>query len=140
MNNAVTESREMDELEAQEIFTEDTETVEDTETAEETQDRESTMQKVGYKVELSREYNFNGKKIKEIDLSRLEDLTTRDAEEIDKIMAKLSHYPRNRYRDTLYCKHIAMRATGLPADFFDMLRWKDMDEVTSRVTIYFLLG
>lgn len=94
--------------------------------------------RIPYVIPLEKEYDLDGKKIKEVDLSGLEDLTTLDAQEIDSVMSKMKYYPQNKFKDILYTKHIAMRATGLPVEFFNSLSFKDMQSITSRVAIYFL--
>lgn len=97
--------------------------------------------KVSYKIRLANEYRtMDGERVREIDLSGLEDLTTMDAQQIDRIMDKLNHYPRNRYRDTVCCKHIAMLVTGYDADFFNQMKWVDMNRIVSRIAIYFLFN
>lgn len=101
-------------------------------------DGKGINESLSYIVPLSREYRIMDKIVKEVDLSGLEDLTTLDAQEIDRVMAKMNYSPRNKFRDTLYTKHLAMRATGLPVEFFNMLNIKDMEAITSRVAIYFL--
>ncbi|MDE6054775.1 MAG: hypothetical protein K2G55_13675 [Lachnospiraceae bacterium] len=95
-------------------------------------------EKIPYVVPLSKTYQFEGESIKEVDLSGLEDLTTADGEYVDRVMAKLNYHPRDKYRDITYTKHIAMRATNLPIEFFNMLKWKDQQAITSRIGIYFL--
>ncbi|MGN0338659.1 MAG: hypothetical protein ACI4EE_14290 [Lachnospiraceae bacterium] len=95
-------------------------------------------ERMPYTVTLSKAYNLEGKEIKEVDLSGLEDLTTADAEYIERVMEKLNHYPRNRFKDITYTKHIAMKVTNLPIEFFNSLKWKDQQAITSRIGIYFL--
>lgn len=95
-------------------------------------------EKLPYVINLSKTYNFGGKEIKSVDLSGLEDLTTADAEYIDRVMAKMNYHPRNKYNDITYTKHIAMRVTNLPIEFFNFLKWKDQQAITSRIAIYFL--
>jgi hypothetical protein len=99
---------------------------------------EDLNEKLPYTVKLSQTYNFEGKQISEVDLSGLEDLTTADAGYIDRVMAKLNYHPRDKFRDIVYTKHIAMKVTNLPIEFFNGLKWKDMQAVTSRIAIYFL--
>ena len=108
-------------------------------TAEPEETAEEINEQLSYVVTLSKEYDLSGKKIKEVDLGGLVDLTTADAQDIDRIMEKMRYYPQNKYRDIMYTKHIAMRVTGLPVEFFNHLSWKDMQTITSRITIYFLL-
>lgn len=91
-----------------------------------------------YEVPLSREYAIGSEKISKIDMSGLEKLTTRDGEYVDRVLAKLGHNPGNKFKDTTYCKFIAMRATGLPLDFFNGLDLRDMTLVEAKVYFYFL--
>lgn len=93
---------------------------------------------VPYVIPLSKTYRFEGEEIREIDLSGLEDLTTADGEYVDRVMVKLNHHPRDKFRDITYTKHIAMRVTNLPIEFFNMLKWKDQQTITSRIALYFL--
>jgi hypothetical protein len=105
---------------------------------EETKGKKNINEILPYVINLSKEYDFDGKKIQQVDLSGLEDLTTRDAEYIDHVMSKLQYHPTDKFRDTTYTKHIAMRVTGLPVEFFNSLRWKDQQAITARITLYFL--
>lgn len=100
-----------------------------------------TKVQIPYVVKLSRAYDKgNGEKIDTIDLSGMENLTTMDAQEVDQIVSKLGYVPRNKWRDTLYTKHVAVKATGLTVEFFNALAWKDMEDITSMVAVYFLLS
>lgn len=99
----------------------------------------SINDRIPYVVELSRAYDdMNGGSIREIDLSRLQDLTTLDAEYIERVMDKMGHHPADRFRDTTYTKHVAMRVTGFPVELFNALNWKDMRSITARVAVHFL--
>lgn len=89
---------------------------------------------------LSKEYEFDGKKIDRLDFSKLPDLTTRDLEYADRILANLQHDPGDKYRDTMWAKYIAVRATGLVPDFFNGLSMRDMLGIVGVVRTYFLLG
>lgn len=101
-------------------------------------EEEDLNAKIPYTVPLSKEYKLDGEIIKEVDLSGLEDLTTIDGQELDRVMAKMNYRPKDKFRDILYTKHIAMRASGLPIEFFNSLSLKDMQAITSRVAVYFL--
>jgi hypothetical protein len=101
-------------------------------------DNDDINAKMPYNVKLSRTYSFNGAEISEVDLGGLEDLTTADAEYVERVMSKLNYHPRDKFRDITYTKHIAMRVTGYPIEFFNMLKWKDMQGITSRIAIHFL--
>lgn len=91
-----------------------------------------------YVIPLSKAYNLEGKEISEVDLSGLDDLTTTDGEYVDRVIAKMGYHPKDKFRDITYIKHIAMRVTNLPIEFFNSLKWKDMQTIASRITVYFL--
>ena len=86
----------------------------------------SLNDRLPYVVELTKAYDLEGQKIDKVDLSGLEDLTTADAEYMDRVMAKMDYHPKQKYQDITYTKHIAMRVTNLPIEFFNSLRWKDL--------------
>ncbi len=98
---------------------------------------EKINRELSYEVELTREYDFDGERIRKVDLSGLKELTTVDGTEIDQVMERMNHEPRNKFRDLTYTKHIAMRVTGLPVEFFNNLIWKDMERIKN-ITLYFL--
>ena len=91
-----------------------------------------------YEGELTREYDFDGERIRKVDLSGLKELTTVDGTEIEQVMERMNQEPRNKFRDRTYTKHIAMRVTGLPVEFFNNLIWKDMERIKNRITLYLL--
>ncbi len=97
-----------------------------------------------YNVHFDKEYEFdngNGnKKYKSLDLSGLLDLTTVDGEIFDRMLEKVGHMPKNKFKDTTYTKYVAMKVTGLPVEFFNMLSIRDMWKVTAVVYMFFLLG
>ena len=93
---------------------------------------------IPFVIPLSMEYKFGEEKIKEVDLSGLVNLNTLDGQEIDRVMEAMNWHPRSKFRDTLYTKHIAMRVTGYPVEFFNALSWKDMEGIKDRITIFFL--
>lgn len=101
-------------------------------------DPENINDALPYVIPLSKTYNLDGKEIREVDLSGLEDMTTADGEYIDRVMAKMKYHPKDKFRDITYTKHIAMRVTNLPVEFFNSLRWKDMQAISSRISVYFL--
>lgn len=97
-----------------------------------------------YEVKLSKEYEFdNGDGIKKycsIDLSGLDDLTTTDGEVFDRMLERQNHAPVNKLKDTSYVKYVAMKVTGLPVEFFNMLSLRDMQNIIAVVHYYFLYG
>lgn len=93
-----------------------------------------------YTCLLTREYEWGGKKIKALDMWGLLDLRTVDLEYVDMVLAKMGHAPQNKYRDTTFQKHIAMRATGFSVEFFNMLSVRDMIMIGAKVYAFFLYG
>ncbi len=102
------------------------------------EDMENINDKLPYVIKMSRSYHLDGKEIREVDLSGLEDLTTKDGEYIERVMSKMGYHPKDKFRDLTYTKHIAMRVTNLPIEFFNALRWKDLQAISSRISVYFL--
>lgn len=95
-----------------------------------------------YEVKFRKAYDFNDgsgmKSYSSIDLSGLADLTTIDGEVFDRILAKQRHTPASKIKDTIYTKFVAMKVTGLPVEFFDMLDLRDMMDVTAVIAYHFL--
>lgn len=110
---------------------------------QETEETEA-MEENPYEVKLSREYSFydgtQEKTYDTLDLSGLVDLTTVDGEMFDRVLQKMNYRPANKFNDLTYCKHVAMKVTGLPAEFFNMLSIRDMIIITSVVYHFFLFG
>lgn len=103
------------------------------------QTEDSSAGRIPLIVALSQEYSFEGKKIKEVDLSGLDKLTTVDGEYIEAVMNRMGHHVRDKFRDITYTKHIAMKVTELPVEFFNQLKWKDQVNITATITYYFLM-
>lgn len=97
-----------------------------------------------YTVYFDKEYTFETgeetKKYETLDLSGLTELTTTDGEIFDRVLVRLGHRPVNKFNDTTYCKHVAMKVTGLPVEFFDKLSIRDMQKVVAVVYYFFLFG
>lgn len=91
-------------------------------------------------VKLKRKYSYAGKEYEEIDLSNLANFTVVDGELLDRIMLTINHSPRNKFTDFTYCKHVAMRATGLPAEFFNRISYHDMLNVMAVIRYFFIVG
>ncbi len=88
--------------------------------------------------EFRKPYTFEGKTYTEIDLSPITGFNTRDMQAIETAFAKTRHAPEKKWFDVLYMKIIAMRATGLPVEFFDGMLMKDFLEIEARIRAYFL--
>lgn len=84
-------------------------------------------------------YKFEEKEYDKIDLSGMRKMGTTDAQDLDDVMRAMGRVLVNKFRDTMYCKHVAMRATSLPVEFFNMLSMKDINEVENVVQYYFLV-
>lgn len=84
-------------------------------------------------------YKFDGKEYGKLDLSGMRELGTVDGQELDDVMRAMGRVLVNKFRDTMYDKHVAMRATKLPVEFFNMLSMKDMYEIENTVQYYFLV-
>lgn len=91
-------------------------------------------------VDFTRKYEFDGKTYDSIDLSGLVDLTTEDLELFDRVLIRLDHRPQNKFNDTTYAKHVAMKVTKLPVEFFNQLGLRDMLIVVGVIHSYFLFG
>ena len=102
------------------------------------EDLQNQLKAIGLTAEFRKKYSFDGKEYDKLDLSGLNKLTTLDAQHIDEVMESMGHHPAQKYKDTLFCKHVAMMVTGLPVEFFNQLSWIDMNEIVSRVGLYFL--
>ena len=51
----------------------------------------------------------------------------------------MKHSPgANKYTDTMYMKHMAMRVTGKPLEFFNTMSMRNFEEVKGRLLMYFL--
>lgn len=93
-----------------------------------------------YKVRFKLPYTFEGKEYTELDLSGLMDMTQSDAEYLDRVMQRMNHrITGNKFDDSLYIKHVAMKATGLPIEFFSNMKWSNFEDVRSTIKLYFLL-
>ena len=107
-------------------------------------DTEAAEEDDNYIVEFQNEYEYMSglevKKIKSVDLSGLLELTCTDGEILDRILIKLNHRPQNRFTDTTYCKHVAAKVTGLPLEFFNTLKIRDMMLIVARINYFFLFG
>ncbi len=100
----------------------------------------ATADKDRFVVLLEKEYEWNKEKITQLDLSGVQNLTTSDLEYADRVLELMRRNPKNKYMDTTYQKHVAMRITGLPAEFFNKLKLRDMLTIVAVLYNYFLFG
>ncbi len=100
---------------------------------------EEKIPEIKYRAVFDSPHFFEGKEYKELDLSGVRNLTTRDAEALDTTMQLIKHSPGgNKFYDTTYMKHLAVRATGMPIEFFNSMSMKNFEQVKGRLLIYFL--
>ncbi len=88
-------------------------------------------------IKLSRTYTFEGKDIKELDLSGLDDLDAKDMMEADKFLARNGGISATPEMTTAYTCFIASRAAALPVEFFLRLKPKDAVRVKNTVMGFF---
>ena len=73
------------------------------------------------KVIFQKPFNFEGKEYKEVDLSNIENLATKDLIEADKIFNNTGQVALMNEMATGYTCIIASKATELPIEFFENL-------------------
>lgn len=113
------------------------------ELTDEEQQEEKAMQEAAeetHTLHLTKTYRVGNEEIDTIDFSGLEDLTTKDLEFADRVLARMNHAPDDKFTDSLWNRMIAVRATGLPSAFFTELSARDMLAVVGTQRRYFLLG
>ena len=90
-----------------------------------------------YVIKLSKEYTFEGKKYTQIDLSKLEDMTTMDMMEAQRAMQRAGVVSTAPQTTLPYCMSLAATATGYPIEFFNGLPIKDANAVWAKIIIFF---
>lgn len=97
-------------------------------------------EKVDNVIELSRKYRFEGEIIDKIDLSGIENVSGEKAQEIDKLYRKITQMPSASPELTPdYAMATASILTGLPAEFFKNISFKDITKMKNRI-VNFLYG
>ena len=105
----------------------------------EAEDIVKQIKEMRFTVHFSKPYIFEGEEYKELDLSPIQDLTTKDLIYIDKVYAGLhKSAPLVRYTDTQYVELVAKRALNKPIEFFNQMSAKDFSEVMGVISAYFL--
>ena len=88
---------------------------------------------------LSKEYDFEGKKIKQIDLSGLDDITAEDMIQANRVLTNNGTVAVLTETTLEYDLIIAASASHLPIEFYKRLKPVDAIAVKNRVTS-FLFG
>lgn len=86
------------------------------------------------RVKLSKTYEFEGRKIDELDLSGLENLTADDLVRAGKIYANNGNISAVRELDLEYTLTVAADISDLPIEFYHQLSARDAMKVKNRVT------
>ncbi len=92
-----------------------------------------------YTVKFNPPHIYEGEEYTELDLSKVRELSTKDAELLDRTMQLMKHYPGgNKFNDSTYMKHMAIMVTGKPIEFFNTMSMRNFEEVKGRLMMYFL--
>ena len=90
-----------------------------------------------YLIKLSKEYEFEGNKYNEIDLSKIEDLKSTDLDKIDKVYQNSGGMPLLAEMSRGYAMLVASEVTGLPKEFFDNLPAKESIRIKNVISNFF---
>lgn len=116
------------------------------ETKTKSTDEETTMQIIEdneievvdeRKVKFGKSYIFDGVTYTELDLSRINDLTSRDMIEAEKRLNRTGDVSLVKEMTLEYALFIAAKATNLPIEFFYDLRPSDALKIKNRVQVFF---
>lgn len=88
-------------------------------------------------VVFSKEYDFEGTKIKEIDMSGMENITARDMIYAGRALSNSGNTSTTPEMQLEYALTIASRATGTPVEFFYTLVPRDAFKVRGVVNRFF---
>lgn len=91
-----------------------------------------------YIVKLKKEYEFEGKKFKEINLSGLEDLNARDLTKAEKIFASGGNIAPVNEMAIGYICIIAAEVTDKPIDFYENMKAKDIISIKNIIADFLL--
>ena len=91
-------------------------------------------------LKLTREYEFEGEKISELDFSGFEDkITTEDMIRASDVLTRAGRMAVTPERDPQYCAHIAEAVTGRPYKFLRTLKITDLKLMRNKVTTFFFV-
>lgn len=91
-----------------------------------------------YIIELEKEFEFEGKKYSKIDMSKLDELTTEDILQIEKMYTAEGNIIITTSDMTLeYAILTAIKTTNLPKEFFLKLPPKEAKKICRVVTNFF---
>ncbi len=88
-------------------------------------------------VKFSKPYTFEDDTYDGLDMSCLENLTTRDLADIEKKFYRQGITSMTPENTVTYAKIVAQKVTGLPIEFFEQLPLREMMKIKSRVVNFF---
>jgi len=88
-------------------------------------------------VSLSKEYNFEGEKIKEIDFSGLENVTAKTMIKANKVLTSAGDVQLLPESSLHYALIIASECTKYPIEFYEQLCPKDAMKIKNTVATFF---
>lgn len=88
-------------------------------------------------VALSKTYDFEGEKIREIDFSGLEDITAKSMIKANKVLANSGDIQVLPESSLHYALVIASESTGYPFEFYEKLKPVDAMKIKNTVTSFF---
>lgn len=88
-------------------------------------------------VKFGKPYVFEEDIYDGLDMSCLEDLSTRDLLDIEKKFYKLGVMSMNPENTASYAKVVAQKATGMPIEFFEGLPIREMMKIRSMIVNFF---
>ena len=88
-------------------------------------------------VSLSKEYNFEGEKIKEVDFSGLENVTAKTMIKANKVLTTAGDVQLLPESSLHYALIIASECTKHPIEFYEQLSPRDAMKVKNTVTTFF---
>lgn len=92
---------------------------------------------LGMYIKFGKPYAFEEDTYDGLDLSCLEELSTRDLLDIEKKFYKLGIVSMNPENTASYAKVVAQKATGLPVEFFEGLPIREMMKVRGKIVNFF---
>lgn len=93
---------------------------------------------MNYIIKFAKPYKFEGKEYTEVNLSGIDDLTTRDICELQKHHAALGIVAPVIEMDCTYAQLVAAKVTNLPIEFYYALPAREGGKIKQAVQQYFL--
>lgn len=88
-------------------------------------------------IEFKKPIKFEGKEVKKIDLSGLENIKTKDLIEVEKQYGIEGNFSSQPETTVAYARLIGEKVSDLPLEFFDSLKAKEILKVRNVVVSFF---